>query len=67
VNDELRSIWGTGILCHHGTARPRIVDGGDVLLLWRVAANIFNKQSRMADNGWYSSFGVGRWAKQTSQ
>ena len=28
--------------------------------MWRVAANILNKQSRTADKGWSSSLGVGR-------
>jgi len=28
--------------------------------IWRVAANILNKQSRTADKGWSSSLGVGR-------
>ena len=28
--------------------------------MWRVAANILNKQSRTVDKGWPSSFGVGR-------
>jgi hypothetical protein len=46
--------------CHHGMARPRIADRGDDLRIWRVAANIFNKQSRTADSGWSSSLGVGR-------
>ena len=27
--------------------------------IWRVAANILNKQSRTADKGWQSSLGVG--------
>jgi hypothetical protein len=27
--------------------------------IWRVAANILNKQVRRADKGWYSSSGVG--------
>jgi hypothetical protein len=34
-----------------------IVDG---LHIWGVAANILNKQSRTADNGWSSILGVGR-------
>jgi len=34
--------------------------------IWRVAANILNKQSRTADEGWYSSLGVGRGAKNSS-
>jgi hypothetical protein len=38
-----------------GTARPRVADGGDGLQIWRVAANILNKQSRTADEGWSSS------------
>jgi len=27
--------------------------------IWKVAANILNKQSRTADKRWYSSLGVG--------
>jgi hypothetical protein len=34
--------------CHirnqHGMARPRVADGGDGLQIWRVAANILNKE-----------------------
>jgi hypothetical protein len=37
-----------------------VADRGDGLQMWRVAANILNKQSRTADNGWSSSLGVGR-------
>jgi hypothetical protein len=43
---------------HHGVARPQVADGGDALQVWRVAANIWNKQSRTADKGWSSSLGV---------
>jgi hypothetical protein len=35
--------------CHHGMARPQVADGGNGLQIWRVAANILNKQSRTAD------------------
>ena len=31
--------------------------------VWRVTANILNKQSRTADTGWSSSLGFGRGAK----
>jgi hypothetical protein len=48
--------------CHHGMARPRVTDRGDGLQIWRVAANMLNKQSRTADSGWSSSLGVGRGA-----
>jgi hypothetical protein len=41
---------------------PQVADGGDGLQIWRVAANILNKQSRTADRGWSSSLGVGRGA-----
>ena len=34
--------------------------------IWRVAANILNKQSRTADKRWSSSLGVGRGAKNSS-
>ena len=30
--------------------------------IWRVAANVLNKQSRTAEEGWSSSLGVGRGA-----
>jgi hypothetical protein len=40
-------------------------DGGDGLQIWRVAANILNKQSRTADKGWSSSLGVGRGANNS--
>jgi hypothetical protein len=41
-------------------ARPRVADRGDGLQIWRVSANILNKQSRIADKGQSSSLGVGR-------
>jgi hypothetical protein len=50
----------SGVPCNHGMARPRVADIGDGLQIWRVAANILNKQSRTADRGWPSSLGVGR-------
>jgi hypothetical protein len=34
--------------------------------IWKVAANILNKQSRTADKGWSSSLGVGRGANNAS-
>jgi hypothetical protein len=40
-------------------ARPQVADGGDALHIWRVAANILNNQSRAADKGWPSSWGLG--------
>jgi hypothetical protein len=52
--------------CHHGMARPQVADGGNGLEMWRVAANIFNKQSRTADKGRSSSLGVGRGANNSS-
>ena len=36
------------------------------LPVWRVAANILNKQSRIADKGWSSSLGFGRSANNSS-
>jgi hypothetical protein len=32
-------------------ARSRVADTGDGLQVWRVAANVLNKQSRTADRG----------------
>ena len=47
--------------CHHGMARPQVADGGTASDM-EVAANKLNKQSRIADEGWSSSLGVGRGA-----
>jgi hypothetical protein len=52
--------------CHHGMERPQVSDGGDGLQIWRVPANILNKQSRTADKGWSSSLGVGCGANNSS-
>jgi hypothetical protein len=34
--------------------------------IWRIAANILNKQSRTADKGWSFILGVGRSANNSS-
>jgi len=34
--------------------------------IWRVAANMSNKQSRTANKEWYSSLGVGRGVDKSS-
>jgi hypothetical protein len=44
-------------------ARPQVADGEDGLQIWRVAANILNKQSRTADKQWFFSLGVVLFAK----
>jgi hypothetical protein len=46
--------------------RPQVADGEDGLQVWRVAANILNKQSRTADKGSSSSLGVGLEASNSS-
>jgi hypothetical protein len=51
---------------HHCMARPHVVDGGDGLQIWRVAANILNKQSLTVDMGWSSSLGFGRVSNNSS-
>jgi hypothetical protein len=49
-------LW---VPCHYGMARPQVADGEDGFQIWRVAANILNKQLRKADKGWSSILGVG--------
>jgi len=36
-------------LCRHGTVYLQVVDGHDGLQLWRVTADILNKQSQTAN------------------
>jgi hypothetical protein len=51
--------------CLHDMARPQVADGGGGLQIWRVAANILNKQSRTAVKGWSSSLRAGRGANNS--
>jgi hypothetical protein len=37
--------------CHHSMMRPQVVDGEDALQVWKVAANILNKQLHTANKG----------------
>jgi hypothetical protein len=46
--------------------RPRVADGGGGFRIWRVAANISNKQWRTADKRWSFSVGVGLWDNNSS-
>jgi hypothetical protein len=59
---DARVRW---VPCQHGMARPQVADTEDGLQIWRVAENILNKQSRAADKGWCSSFGVGHGANNS--
>ncbi|KAJ4444661.1 hypothetical protein ANN_06458 [Periplaneta americana] len=45
---------------HHGMARPQVANRGNRLQIWRVAANILNKQLRTPDEGLSSSLVVER-------
>jgi hypothetical protein len=38
---------------------PSVVDGGDGLQIWKIAANILRKQLWIADKGWSSCLRVG--------
>jgi hypothetical protein len=49
--------------CHHGMVRPQVADGGDSPQIWRVAANILDKQLQIAYKGWSFSLGVGHGSK----
>jgi hypothetical protein len=54
------------VSCHHGMTRPQVADGGDALQVWRVAANVLNRQLRTAEKGWPSSLGVWHGANNTA-
>jgi hypothetical protein len=45
------------VLCHHGTARPQVADGGKPC---RVAVNILNKQPRTMTRGGPPAWGLGK-------
>jgi hypothetical protein len=54
------------VSCHRGMARHQVVDGGDGLQIWKVVANILNKQTHTADKGLSSSRGVVRGGNNSS-
>ena len=43
--------------CLHVISSPHFVDGTDDLHMWKVAANLLNRQASTDDKGW--SFGMG--------
>jgi hypothetical protein len=45
---------------------PQIADGGEGLQIWRVAADILNKELQTANKGWSSALGVGHAANNSS-
>jgi len=51
--------------CHHGMARPQVADRGTASDK-DLFKDKLNKQSRIADEGWSSSLGVGRGANNPS-
>jgi hypothetical protein len=66
IKVAIMTIHVRWVPCHHGMARSQVADGGDGLEIWRIAANILNKQSRTADKEWSFSLGVGRGANYSS-
>jgi len=48
--------------CHHDMARPQVSGGKGGHQIWRIAANILNKQPRKTDKREFSSLGVRRGA-----
>jgi hypothetical protein len=64
--DYLYVIQVRWVPFYHGMAYSQAADGGDGLQIWRLAANILNKQSRTAYKGWSSSFWVGCGANNSS-
>jgi hypothetical protein len=52
INIEILYAHVRWVPRHHGAACPQVVDGGDALQVWRVAANILNKHSLTADKEW---------------
>jgi hypothetical protein len=56
TNLKTHVMW---VSCHQGMARPQVADGRDGLQIWRVAANILNKQSRTAQRGGHPAWVLG--------
>jgi hypothetical protein len=46
------------------TLRPQVADRGEGPQICKEAANLWNKQTRVFNNGWSSSLGFGRGVKR---
>jgi hypothetical protein len=55
----LQSLHVKWVPYHHRMACPQVADGGEGLQIWRVTANILNKEYWTTDKGWSSRLGVG--------
>ena len=60
----ITSVISGSLSPRHG--RPQVADGGTASNMEGSCANILNKQSRTADEGWSSSWGIGRGANNSS-
>jgi hypothetical protein len=56
-----------GFLVTSAWRGPQVANGGDGLHIWKVPANILNKQSRTDDKGWASSMEVGHGTSNSTQ
>ena len=53
--------------CHSNIAHSQVADEEERSQIWRVTANIFNKQFRTADKKRSSNLGFGRGANNSSR
>jgi hypothetical protein len=51
-------LYFHGICCGENKSPTPSISGRDGLQIWRVSANILNRQSPATDKGWSSSFGA---------
>jgi hypothetical protein len=56
VNMKAHISWAN---CHHGVARPQVVEGGNSHQTRKVDANMWDKQSRISDKVRRSVLGLG--------
>jgi hypothetical protein len=59
------AVYVMWLPCHHGMASRPFEDGGDGPQIWRVAANVLNKQSKAVGTGLSCCLGAGRGALLT--
>jgi hypothetical protein len=58
LNHSIPKFYSVCLLTDHGIVHPQVVDGGEGLQIWRVAANILHKQLHVAYKGWSSNLDV---------
>jgi hypothetical protein len=56
--NDAASVAAVKVFHHNGMALPQVTDAGDGLYIWRLVANLLNKQQQTTKNGDPAAWGL---------